>query len=502
MIQPSALPLRRNTVLPAIVATTFATVILLVKGITCNQAFAVTLTLVVLTVWQRNRMNGLMAAIFFFLVKTLFVRIAFAIDFGLTGHTGFDLLGVTPAMLLSVMTVWQLYLDIAAGKGVFRDRTRILLGIFSLIGALSILNPANPLLNGLAGFERVILPNIMILFLSASIVYTSRDVERITKSLLVLGVASCLYAVGQYALGAYPWEIDWLREVALKDGPQGLTIGLRGVELRLFSVFYGYMDFTFANVLIFAMVLASGHSWNRGWRRLRLLYAVMWLAVLALSLERMPLLMSLISAAVVLYLRSNRQRRKAILTGVCCIAAFFILTLNVAAPIFRETGAAKLIRLAEMANPLSASSLAVRVERNWAPTLALVETHPLGVGVGYGSNTMATESVRESGLWMGPHNELLQKALETGIPGALVFLLLLVSVFRDNLHGLKKNGRTAALAAGMIGTTVAFWVCSLVNLPFVGAAGLLYFALAGALLAVIEQRRDAAPERQAPPSVT
>jgi O-antigen ligase len=501
MISSSAVSLRRATPL-AILATISASLILLVRGITCNQAFALALTLVVLTIWQRDKLNGTLAAIFLFLTKALFVRIAFAIDFGLSGNGGFDLLGVTPALLLSALVAWQLFLDIASGKRVFHGRTRILLGIFCLISALSILSPANSLFNGLAGFERVVMPNMMILFLVGSFARDGSDVERITKSLLVLGLASCLYAIGQFVFGAYPWEVAWLREVAFKDGSQGLTIGLHGLELRIFSVFYGYMDFTFTNVLIFAMVLACGDSWSQSWRRLRWFYSFAWFAVLILSLERMPLLMSLVSATVVYYIHSGYRRRKIVIGSTVFVVLSLTLILNVAAPILRDTGAAKLIRLAEMANPLSASSLADRARRNWGPTLEIVKAHPLGVGVGYGSQTMATESVRDSGLWMGPHNELLQKALETGLPGALVFLLLLISVFRDGLNGLKTHQRTAGIAAGMIGTTIAFWICGVVNLPFVGASGLVYWSMAGALVAVTARGENRATDHPAIASTT
>ena len=482
---------------PVVILAAAVSIILLVRGITCNQALAVMLTLVVLTIWQRDKLSGVVAAIFFFLVKPLFVRVAFAVDYHLCGSGGFDMLAITPALLISALIALQLYLDVASGKRIFADRTRILLGIFCGISFLSIFNPANSLFNGFAGFERVAMPNMMILFLVASLVRDSRDIDRIVKALLVLGLVSCTYAIGQFALGAYPWETDWLREVAFADSPHGLTVGLRGIELRIFSVFYGYMDFTFTNVLIFALALAYRAEWNARWRRAQVIYSLTWLAILILSLERMPLLMSLVAATVIYYLHSDRRRRKIILGSGICATLALVFTLNVAAPILRDTGASKLIRFAEMANPFSASSLADRARRNWAPTLQIVGANPLGVGVGYGSQTLATASVAESGLWMGPHNELLQKALETGLPGALAFLVLLISIFRDGMARLKSRRPEALFAAGMLAVTVAFWICGIVNLPFVGASGLTYWALAGALMAGARQNRNG---RQTPDS--
>lgn len=481
MIRAAALSSGRLTLL-AILTTAVSTLVILTKTITCNQALALTLTLVVLTIWQHNKLQGAIAAVIFYLVKAAFVRVAFAVDYAVVGRGGFDLLGVTPAILLAVLILWQLYSDVARDRLFLRGSTRILMGLFCLIGALSIFNPANLWFNGLAGFERVILPNMMVFFLFASVVRDRGSWESIVKTLLILGLISCAYAVGQFSLGAYPWETDWLREVAFRDNVQGVTVGLRGIELRLFSIFFGYMDFTFTNVIIFALALACGGAWSSGWRRLRVVYILLWILVLALSLERMPLLMSLIASVAVLYLRSSGLKRRIMLVTTAAAALAIVVALNTAEPVLRDTALSKFVRLAEMANPLSVSSLRDRIDRNWMPTLEIVQSNPLGVGIGYGSQTLATESVKDGGIWMGPHNELLQKALETGIPGAIVFVLLLASILRDGVRGLrgKNSGR---YAAGMIATTVAFWICGLVNLPFVGGAGMVYWALAGSLLA-------------------
>lgn len=484
MISPATWPRERSSYFAAFLATAVISTFVLINGITCNQALAISLTLVVLTLWQRDKLRGTLAATMFFLTKAFFVRIAFAVDSAVTEATRFDLLSITPALVLLVLILWQLYIDIVADRLVLTRSTRVLLTIFAAFAVLSVMNPMNSWFNGLAGFERVVLPNMMILFLFASVVRDERDVGLIVRSLLVLGAISCSYSIGQFALGAYPWETEWLREVAFRDSTQGLTIGLRGIELRVFSVFYGYMDFFFTNVIIFTLVLSCGSAWNRPWQRLRIIYCVLWFAILGLTLERMPLLMSLVAATTMYWIRSDRRRRRRILISAAGAMLLLIVCLSAVGPILRDTEIAKFVRLAEMANPLSATSLADRAERNWMPTLEIIRSHPLGVGVGFGSQTVATETVRQSGLWMGPHNELLQKALETGIPGALVYLLLLISVYRDGLRGLRLSKNVARFSGGMLAVSLAFWICGLVNLPFVGGGGLTYWALAGALVAV------------------
>jgi hypothetical protein len=457
----------------------------LTLGVTCNQALAVILSMIVITLWMYDRVNGIIAGIVFYMVKAFFLRLAFAIDFNSSGSGGFDLLGITPALLLSALIAWQIYSDIASGKPVLIGRTRILLAILCGLSFLSVFNPSNTLIVGLGGLVRNVIPNMMILFAVASLFSSEEHTGRFVKTMMVVGLISCVYAVGQFWLGLYPWETVWFNEVAFKDGVAGwLTIGLRGLEFRLFSVFYGYMDFFFSNVLIFAMALAMRQDQSVPWNRMRKACMAAWIVVLLLSLERMPMLMTAVVVLTVAYLRGNARRKKLLVWGTVGIIAFGVIGLNVAAPVLRGTGATKFARLAEMANPLHASSIADRVERKWKPTLATIASNPMGVGIGYGSSSRANTIAAETGLHVEPHNELLQKTLELGVPGGMVYLLLLISVYRDARKAGSAHGSRRVIGFTVIGGSLAFWICGMVNVPFSGANGLLFWALTGAVVAI------------------
>ena len=471
-----------------ITASAVVTLAVLIAGITCNQAFALALTLIVLTLWWYNRVNGLITGLIFFVTKAFFVRVAFAFDYVMS-TTGRDLLSITPAIVLASLILFQLFEHYSSGERILSGRTRLLLGSFSIFCVLSVLNPANTVINGLAGLERNILPN-MLIFLTASFIFRSQsDLQKLVKVMMLVGVASCLYAVGQYINGAYPWELPWLQQVEFKDSFRSLTVGLRGIELRVFSLFYGYMDFTFTNVLIFAMAISCGRSWSLGWRRVRVVYVVAWFIILLLTLERMPMLMSLVAAVVTYYYQGNALRRRVVIGSTAVVVSVLIIGLNLSGSYLKSTGVAKLIRIAELANPFAAGSIQDRVNTNWTPTLDLIETHPLGVGIGYGSYTIASGSVASTGLWMGPHNELLQKALETGLPGAMLFLLLLISMIQDARTANGSGGILRLFGSGMLATSVAFWICAIVNLPFCGAPGLAYWTFAGAMIGVLSRRQ-------------
>ncbi len=465
------------------ILSAFITSLVIFKGITLNQSIAVVISFIVLTTWIYNRSTGVILALIFFFTKPFFLRISYGIDYRLTGAAGFDLLGIAPALLLAGLILSDFYLRLTQGERICPDKTRILMILFAGLGFLSIFFPTNSVLVGFGGFERNILPNMMILFLMANVFSGESDAVKILKAMLILGVVSCLYGLGQHILGYYPWEKDWLSGVAFNESSEGwLTIGERGLELRVFSLFYGYMDFTFTNALIFSLVLACNRVFRGGWFKLRTGYFILWSAILLLTLERMPIMMSLVSLAIVYYLRSSRNRKRLVF-WIAATAVVIFATLTAAGPYLKDTKIPKFIRLAELTNPLKASSVSERAEHIWAPALDIVRSHPMGIGIGHGSGSRAQGVSKEKELYVKPHNELLQKTLETGIAGGVIFLLLLISVFRD-ARRLRSARRSMARLFGcaMIAGTVGFWLCGLVNLPFSGSSGLAYWALAGVVL--------------------
>ncbi len=464
-------------------------------GITMNQALAVAISAVVLTLWANDKPNGLISAILFFMVKPLFVRIAYSVDKNISGFGGFDLLSIAPALLLAGLIIGQLYFHISSGARLSSSRTRLLLIIFSAIAFISIFSPANSILVGLGGFERNVLPNMLVL-LTASFVFTNiEDARKLMKVLLVLGLVSCVYGIGQSLLGLYSWEKDWTVDVAFAETTDGwLTIGLSGVEFRLFSIFYNYMDFTFCNAFIFALAISYGTTLGGKWKKIRYIYVAAWAIVLLLSLERMPLLMSVVALAVVFYLKSDKAKRRRMAWKVAALGAMFIICLSIASPYLKYTGADKLIRLAELANPFAATSIDDRVERKWEPTIRTIASNPLGVGIGYGSETRANVIAVRSDYWVQPHNELLQKTLETGVIGGIIFLMLQISIFRNGWRLSHLPIQANKLGIGFVAATIGFWLCGMVNVPFSGSSGLLYWTLAGVVIAMSEKSRIVNPQ--------
>ncbi|HBC45463.1 MAG TPA: hypothetical protein DCZ43_00300, partial [candidate division Zixibacteria bacterium] len=341
-----------------------------VFGLTLNQALAISFSMIVVTFWFYDKFAGALSGIIFFITKSLWVRLAFALDIGISGVNGFDLLSITPALVLAALTLIQVYNQLSRGEKICPDKTRGILAIFIAINFLSIFNPASSLKIGLAGFERNIIPNITMLYLLVSVVSERKHLLTLVKVLLILGVVSCAYAIGQYFAGIYPWELDWFRRLAFEEGLSGrLTIGLRGIEFRIFSIFYGYMDFFFTNVLVFALAMTYKNELTGRWRKYRILFFILWTIILILSIERMPIVMTLAIMMVLRYLGASSGKRRKMIWRSVLTAGLVYSTLLIAGPALKSTGVAKLIRLAELANPFEAGSINDRAENKWGPAL-------------------------------------------------------------------------------------------------------------------------------------
>lgn len=455
-----------------------------------NTAWALGAAVLIFTLWFISQPAGVIAGILFYLVKSVFVRFAFGLDQVSSTGSKQDILGMAPTIILTVLIVCNLLAGYAQGKSIAPDRPRKLALGLAAISFLSIFLPTNTILIGLGGFQRNILPNLMILFLTASVWSELEFRVRLVKVFLVLGIVSCLYGIGQWLTGIYPWEEAWMMDRFIVHGDTGLlTIGLRGIEFRIYSIFFSYMDFFFTNVAIFGLVLAFRNDLTGGWKLLRVGYFILWGVMLMLSVERMPMLMTLVVAVVVGYLRKPKARRRVLLRRYLVFGTGLYLMLFATAPLLKATGAETLSRLSEMANPFAASSILDRSNSNWGPTLEIIASHPWGVGIGYGSQTRASDEAKETDMYVKPHNELLQKVLETGAVGGFIYLLLLISIFRFAIVRKGEDDRLSSLAIAFSAISVAFWLCGLVNIPFSGSSGLIYWGLAGILLAQRDQYR-------------
>lgn len=475
--------------LPAVVLSTVLVLGVLLLEVTLNQGLAVVFGITILTIWQYDKVYGLSAALAFFLVKPFWLRLAYHVDSSLNGSPGFDLLGLTPALIIIGFIIAHCYAAFCSNRQLCPDGTRRWLMVFTVISFVSIFYPTNEVIVGLGGFERNVLPNMLILFLAADIFKSKRDIRILIYTLLWVGIVSVLYGLGQFIVGIFPWEVKWFQEVAFAQNTAGwLTIGLRGIEFRIFSIFYYRTDFYFANVLIFTLLYASNMFSAGPARWLKYFYYLIWIAMMLITLERTPLIMSMLAVSVVFLFQTTPHRRKVFLISATVLLIGGYGTLVLSESYLKSSGINSLIRLAELTNPLEADSIHDRADNYWGPSIEHIKENPIGLGIGQGSGTKASGrvSLTDTGN-IRTHNEILQKALETGVFGVVAFIILMIAVFRDTLRLSRLSSEFSWLGSGMAAVTLVFCLSSMITLTFSGGRGLLFWTLAGIVLAMIKQ---------------
>lgn len=464
--------------------------------ITINQIFALSFSLIVCGLWFHNKVYGLTSALIFFLIKPFWLRLAYDIDMSLYGNSGFDLLGITPTIILVGFISTHIYFSILEKKKLCPDRTRILIALFSTLCFISIFFPTNSIVIGLGGFQRNILPNMLILFLSLVIYKTEKDILFLTKTLSVVGLITIIYGIGQFIVGIFPWEILWMKNVGFANSTAGwLTIGIRGIEFRIFSMFYYRTDFFFTNVLIFTLLITYAKSFTGYMKFVKIAYYILWFVMMIITFERTPFIMSALAIAISYYLNASKPKKKLILTVTFSVTILLYSTLLIFEPYLKSSGIDSLIRLAEMTNPLEAGSIHDRTDNYWGPAIDVIKANPMGVGIGNASATKVSGQLNfaDTGS-IHTHNEILQKVFETGYFGGLLFLILMISILLDSIHITGIQNTKNKFGNAMTTCTLVFMMSSMITLTFSGGRGLTYWLFVGIMLSIKDKNTKSLTE--------
>jgi O-antigen ligase len=144
-------------------------------------------------------------------------------------------------------------------------------------------------------------------------------------------------------------------------------------------------------------------------------------------------------------------------------------------------------RLLELTNPFRAATVDWRVATVWPQVLPALTKNPLGYGLG----TFQQTSVNRERLPFGPHNNFFRIALETGVIGLGIFLLiwgryilLLLKAYRLNVN--------RSLVICSIASLISILGVALFNNPFENPLSLFIWFSTGLTISqvavTIEQR--------------
>ncbi len=463
-------------------------------GVSANLLFFALVSLGFAIALSASVRNATFYSLVFLCFKPALLRLAYHLDSLNASQPAVDLFRFSAGLYLSVLCLIVITKRLLENRPLLQSKLNLVIALFIGVYAISIVNPHNSILAGLAGFERNIFPTVVVFLLAGEVISTKADVKVLFKVITVTALLTTLYGLKHEISGLWGFETTAFNDMFAQRGFDGwLTIGIKGVEFRTFSTFYGYMEFTFTLALWGILLLGDRIKHLSGaWRTLRWITALAMIVLLAISLERTPMLMILGGLMTAWYIRSERRKR----TKIAGFSVLLILAIVSGITVFErqleETGVAKLERIAELSDPSKASSIQDRVDRMWKPTLRIIAANPLGVGAGYGSQTIATRATAGSGLQSQPHNELLQKALEAGWLGAALFGTIIAMLFRQ----LKRLSETAAddsikrLTALGCGVVVAFALCGQINLPFSGPEGIFFWFMSGGIIHVARNYQE------------
>jgi O-Antigen ligase len=465
-------------------------------GVSANFLFfALTATGFALALSSSLR-NATFYSMAFLCVKPALWRLAYHLDYLHSTPPQVDLFRFSAGLYLAALCVIVISKRLIENRRSLRHKLDLTIAIFIGVYAVSIFNPHNSPIAGLAGFERNIFPTVAVFFLAGEVMRSKDDLIAFVKVIAVTALVTTLYGLKHTFSGIWGFETTAFDDLFAREGFDGwLTIGIKGIEFRTFSTFFGYMEFTFTLALWGIILIGDKFQrLSKRWRALRWVTAFAMIALLSLSLERTPILMIIAGLMTAWYIRSSKKQRSRIALTSAIVVFSIVTGLALFERQLEETGVAKLERIAELGDPSKATSIQDRVDRMWKPTLRIIAANPLGVGAGYGSQTAATAKSSGSGYLTQPHNELMQKALEAGWLGAALFGFIIVMMFRE-LKRLSETSvdthlkRLTALGCGIV---VAFALCAQINLPFSGAQGIFFWFVTGSLISVARIHQESA----------
>lgn len=112
-------------------------------------------------------------------------------------------------------------------------------------------------------------------------------------------------------------------------------------------------------------------------------------------------------------------------------------------------------------------------------SIEVIKKYPL-TGIGYGKKTFSIYHP-EVGEVLHAHNIFLNTAIETGIPGLLIFTLLLVIVFKDFLKGQRQavHPEKKIILAGIFASCIGFLTINQFDFMYHGWPGQLFWVFIG-----------------------
>ena len=370
--------------------------------------------------------------------------------------------------------------------------------VFIAWNILQIFNPYKSLGVGMYGARSVLLP--MGMYFVAREFFTSKeDVKKFLYVILACSIIDMVYGLYQCFFGFTPFDTAYI-----KDFPDVRRVmiwedfgGYEGFN-KIFSVSGGSYNL-FYPLAFFALLLMNirSRSFRGGYGIIKCIFVLSFVVLLTFGRERTPIAMLLIGIVLSnLEFNSAKKFLKRLIVSGVIIGSIAISLHFLKQPLIR-TGKYEYYRLAELGTPLEARTMKSRRIIQWEKALDTIGSHVL-FGTGLGTGTETTQTMRESALIVTPHNWYLKVALETGLIGFILFIVLLFRMFILFIQHLRRMGDQLyhGLVKGMLAATAAILVMGFANIPLEYHLGIFFWFLVGlvSFLSTLANEQPGVPE--------
>ncbi len=464
--------------------------------------------------------RALLFAFVFSFVQPILTRLLFNYDFPFADK--WSMIGYKDPLttLVSLMFIVSVALALPyhLRNGFMRIPKPLLLILlaYSGINFVQIFNPNMGIIASVYGFKNNLLPALM-LFVGSYVVQSRKNKDQLLKGIVLFSIVALIYGLYQDIVGLPAFDEYWytrtlpsgnsmfmylLGTVEIRDPGQATAVNIRVPSL---FAYYGYYSYV---ITAFGLLVFAGRDYLTGklWRYLRVVTLMLLFLYYAISMERTAIVMFIAGVGVYYYTVSKHNRRTFRFIAAGAISLVLLVVVVSRSQDFLKNrgisaGNAKLVRLAEIANPFSAATVTSgRVRGGWAHSVEVIRKHPI-MGTGTGSaSTNRGRTAKETSQWVPPLNAFLHKQIELGFAGLVLFVMLLYCLYRGLAKKVSEVDTTSGydhFAAGMIGVLAAYILCGMFNVPFLYQPGIVFWFLAGAAISRVED----SPVRLSPQTV-
>jgi hypothetical protein len=438
--------------------------------------------------------------VIFYIIISYFLPVISSIVYYLQGKGGErDVLSSMPYWAPLIFVFIFIGLVLLRKEHVITNKLDKWVTIYIIVNILYVFINQDGIIYGIYGARLDLFPMVMY-FMARRYFQGKEDIEGLLNIIMICSIIDMGYGLFQYIAGVPAFATVRLEDTEIVDTwKKGYRISnfgfLEGFE-KLWSASGGSYHL-FYPITFFAIILLNVKNIYMGkiFIVLKYIFLIMFFLLLCTGTERTPIAMLFIGIAISrLSLSSFKELYR---TSWKCLATFggFLIIVVMISSVFSSADNYKMYRFSQLANPFSADTVKGREEVNWANALEYIKENPLiGLGLGAGSSLGMREDLRKVATLVAPHNMYLLIAMDMGVVGLLIFIILVVNIFIfiGRTEQYVSNTMSAGLLRGMQGGIMAVLASGMTNIPLQYHVGIFFWFFIGLipLLPKIEYRNQ------------